>query len=213
MHTPQMKLLPLICSMSLAASCPSWASEQQNRFIEFPSAINTLIYDLDTVRIVTPGRFTIISTRIDNPDVMKFELNTLTALKSYCTRPDGKYPAPSDLFQLGQPDLPVEQIEVGTHAPDKWVFWKYPYRRLEQEHNPAISFHCNAFGQSYNMITNGFRDKEVFDCKRGLRSWFNDESDDPRNAFMMPVKSGTNGWRWYDSVCRAVTHEEPHQPE
>jgi len=95
--------------MSLAASCPSWASEQQNRFIEFPSAINTLIYDLDTVRIVTPGRFTIISTRIDNPDVMKFELNTLTALKSYCTRPDGKYPAPSDLFQLGQPDLPVDR--------------------------------------------------------------------------------------------------------
>jgi len=26
---------------------------------------------------------------------------------------------------------------VGTHASDKWVFWKYPYRRLEQEHNPA----------------------------------------------------------------------------
>jgi hypothetical protein len=96
----------------------------------------------------SPGRFAIMSTKIDNPDVMKFELNTLTSLKSYCTRPDGKYPAPSDLFQLGQPDLPVGQIEVETHAPDKWVFWKYPYRRLER--NPAISFHCKTFGGSYN---------------------------------------------------------------
>jgi hypothetical protein len=206
-----MKPLPLICSIWLAAFCPSWASDQQNRFVEFPSQIDTLTFDLDTVQIISPGRFTIMSTKIDNPDVMKFELNTLTSLKSYCTRPDGKYPAPSDLFQLGQPDLPVGQIEVETHAPDKWVFWKYPYRRLEL--NPAISFHCKTFGGSYNVITNGFRQKQVFDCKRDLSGWLGDESDDPSNAFMMPVKSGTNGWGWYDGVCRAVTHQEPYQPE
>jgi hypothetical protein len=51
-----MKPLPLICSIWLAAFCPSWASDQQNRFVEFPSQIDTLTFDLDTVQIISPGR-------------------------------------------------------------------------------------------------------------------------------------------------------------
>src|SRR6516164_633593 len=127
-----MKLLLLI-SICLVACCPSWASDQQKRFLEIPSEIHTLTYDLDTVQIISPGRFAIMSTRIDNPDVMRFELNALKILKPYCTRPDGEYPAPSDLFQFGQPDdLPVEQIKVKTYSSTigKNVFWKYPYRKF-----------------------------------------------------------------------------------
>jgi hypothetical protein len=209
-----MKLLLLI-SICLVACCPSWASDQQKRFLEIPSEIHTLTYDLDTVQIISPGRFAIMSTRIDNPDVMRFELNALKILKPYCTRPDGEYPAPSELFQLGQPDdLPVEQIKVKTGPVlGKSVAWKYPYRKFEAFQHTALGCDKHGYIYSYNTITNGFRQKEIFDCKRGLQSLGADEGDVPRDVYMMPVKSGTNGWWYYSTVCRAVTHEEPYQPE
>jgi hypothetical protein len=208
--------LTLIFTILLVASCPSWAGDPQNRFVEFPSEIDTLTFDLDTVQIIAPGRFAIMSTTIDNPDVMKFELNALEILKPYCARPDGEYPAPSDLFQLGQPDdLPVEQIKVKTFGSTlgKSVAWKYPYRRFRAQQHTTLQ--CK-YGDSYNYntITNGFRQKEIFDCKRGLLSFgLSDEGDDPHDAYMMPVKNGTNGALWYSMVCRAVTHEEPYLPE
>jgi hypothetical protein len=209
-----MKLLPLI-SIWLVASCPSWAGDQQKRFLEIPSETDILTYDLDTVQIIAPGRYAIMSTIIDNPDFMKFELNALKILKPYCRSPDGEYPAPSDLFQLGQPDdLPVEQIKVKTYSPvGKNVFWKYPYRKFEAKQHFALV--CDQHGDSYNYITitNGFRQREVFDCKRGLNSFGLDEGDDPHDAYMYPIERGTNGAYWYEMVCRAVTHEEPYQPE
>ena len=100
----------------LIACCASWAIAQQNRFVEVPTQNDTLTFDLDTVQFISPGKFTIITTTIDNPDVMKFELKTLQTLRQYCARPDGKYAAPTDLLQLGPPDLPVQQIEVDSTA-------------------------------------------------------------------------------------------------
>jgi hypothetical protein len=81
----KMKLSPLICTIWLVASCPSWAGDQENRFLEIPGKAHTLTFDLDTVQFISPGRFTIMSTEIDNPDVMKFELKTLSTLSSYCS--------------------------------------------------------------------------------------------------------------------------------
>jgi hypothetical protein len=196
-----MKLLLSLISVWLVASCPSWASDQ--RFLELPSDSASITFDLDTVQIISPGRFAIMSTTIDNPDVMKFELKALFTLRDYCKRPDGKYPPPQDLFQFGQPDLPVEQIEVKTHAHDKEVYWTYPYERVVRR---AGWLFCDSFGERHNIITNGERNKNVYDCKRGLSGWL-DESQNASEAFMMPVK------RWYSGVCRAVTHEEPYQPE
>src|SRR5262249_12430390 len=162
-------LFPLI-GIWFVASSPSWASDQQKRFLEIPSETDTLTYDLDTVQIIAPGRFAIASTTIDNPDAMKFELNALKILKPYCTRPDGEYPAPSDLFQFGQPDdLPVEQIKVKTYSSTigKNVFWKYPYRKFGAKQHFTLM--CDKHGDSYNYntITNGFLEKTVYDCKRG----------------------------------------------
>ena len=45
-----------------------------------------MTYDLDTVQVVQPGRFAVIETTIDNPDVMRFELKVLGTLRPYCAR-------------------------------------------------------------------------------------------------------------------------------
>ena len=101
-----MKLSPLIFSVLLIACGPSLADDNE-RFVEFPwFAGKTRTYDLRTVQIIQPGRFTILSTSIDDGDVMKFRLKALDTLRSYCKRPDGSYPPPTDLFILGPPDLP-----------------------------------------------------------------------------------------------------------
>ena len=55
----QMKLLPLICATMLVASCPSWASDQQGRFLEVEDdyGVDTTTFDLSTVQMIQPGRF------------------------------------------------------------------------------------------------------------------------------------------------------------
>src|SRR5262249_33767409 len=149
----------------------------QNRFVEIPARYHTLTYDLDTVQFITPGKFTIISTAIDDPDVMKFELNALDIFRKYCTRPDGKYPAPAELPQLGPPDdLPVEEVEVRRDSAHsfKGVSWRYPYRRLLPKNVGWLTCQrkgeteSNLYWEQHNLIANGVQDKEIFDCKRGL---------------------------------------------
>jgi hypothetical protein len=103
-----MKLPPLTFSILLLACCSALADENE-RFIEFPwPGGKTRTYDLRTIQMIQPGRFTILSTSIDDADVMKFELKALDTLRSYCKRPDGSYPPPTDLSTLGPPDLPIK---------------------------------------------------------------------------------------------------------
>jgi hypothetical protein len=65
-----MKLSPLIFSILFAACCQSMAG-QDERFVEVPWANDqTLIYDLRTVHMVQPGRFTIVHTLIDDAERM-----------------------------------------------------------------------------------------------------------------------------------------------
>lgn len=126
-----MKAIPLIFAVWIVVSCPSWAIDNQDRFIEFPGDNSTETYDLSTVQMIQPGRFTIISTTIDNPDVMKFELIVLGKLQGYCARPDGKYAAPAEILTLGLSDMPVESIEVESNKKyhTRTVNWSYPYKR------------------------------------------------------------------------------------
>jgi hypothetical protein len=78
-----MKLPSLIFSVLLVACCPLLA-DQNERFVEFPEPTGkTRTYDLRTVQIIQPGRFTIVSTSIDDADVMKLELKVLDTLRSY----------------------------------------------------------------------------------------------------------------------------------
>jgi hypothetical protein len=214
-YTTQMKLLPLICTIWLIAyCCPSWAGDR--RFLELPAfGRATTTFDLGTVQIIQPGRFTIIETTIDDPDVMKFKLKVLDTLRSYCARPEGKYPVPPDVFTLGPPDMPVKNIEVKhNHLKLKLVYWSYPYKVLAAFSPGFLGISCvgSEYGVFRAQITNGIRTKHLYDCKRGLEGFVLDENDTTK-AVTGFVRKGTYAFEYYLSVCRAVTHEDPYVPK
>jgi hypothetical protein len=124
----RLKLTNLFCAVWIAMAGPSWARDQEN-FLELPGDAHTVTYDLRTVQMIQPGRFTVIYTTIDHPDVMKLKLKALGTLRTYCSRPAGQYEAPADLLTLGPPDMPVQNIEVSTRQ-GKLVLWSFPYKRL-----------------------------------------------------------------------------------
>jgi S1-C subfamily serine protease len=225
-------LIPLACAAWFATLCP--ASGQEDRFVEIPNGeIDTTTFDLRTVQMIQPGKFTIISTKIDYPDVMEFELKVLRSLRPYCARPAGKYPASAELMMLGPPDMPVKSIEVtssqselaGKMYPFKVVLWFYPYRRLawnveSGEQHPGF-LQCQQWGKGEDahfqemvaLITNGLRSKRLFDCKRGLSGFSFGESYDPSRTATLPVPPGSElEWEYY-RVCYAVTHEAPYLPK
>jgi hypothetical protein len=126
-----LKLLPLICAAYFVASCSALADDQQKRFIEFPDGGDMTTYDLNTVQLIQPGKFTIIYTVVSNPDFMRLELKALDILREYCKRDDGLYPAPTDLLTLGPSDMPVKNIEVkNVDAQTKRTSWSYPYSKF-----------------------------------------------------------------------------------
>jgi hypothetical protein len=211
------QMLPLACGIYLVTTCQLLASDQQHRFLEFQMGTRTETYDLATVQVISPGRFTIMETSIATPDVMKFELKVLKTLRTYCEYSDGKYPAPSDLFVLGPPDLPVQQIEVessGTRR--KHVQWEYPYSRYighvsgQANCKRGDDTEAKLFMEIYTLIVNGAQSKELFDCKRGLLGTFFFEGEPPVSR---PVEKDTYGFHFYKDVCRAVMHEEPYAPD
>jgi len=224
-----MKIVPLIFVAWLSASYSSWAVEDQNRFIELPDDNNTETYDLNTVQMIAPGRFTIIKTTIANPDVMKLELTALGTLQSYCARPDGTYPAPAELLTLGPADMPVKNIEVESDKKNKVrsVNWFYPYKRLALQGTagveerftmpvPCVSSKLSKSDvrrlilENRAVITNGTQAKYQFDCKRGMTSLPIFGKDDPAKAQMV---SAQGGWlRDYVLVCHKVTNEFPFLP-
>ena len=224
-------LIPLACATWLVALCPCWASEHEERFVEFRDDAETLTFDLSTVQIIQPGRFTVIGTTIDNPDVMKLELRTLDTLRTYCARPDGKYAAPANLFALCTPDMPVKHIELQTSQPNqsgqtnKSVFWYYPYKRLASRamgrlEERFIYLFCRSeseteaqlYMEQRARITNGSRTQQLFDCRRGLAGLFLQEDNDLSEAITTVVSPQTNAEKYYLRVCRAVMHEVPYLP-
>jgi hypothetical protein len=228
----QMKLSPLICAFWLIASCPSWAGDQEKRFLEFPNGRDTTTFDLNTVQIVQPGKFTIIGITIDDPDVMKLKLKVLATLRTYCARANGEYPAPADVFTLGPPDMPVANIEVKSDQLNradktyqtKHAFWSLPYVRLALNTRGGLeqypnSFHCKnifqteeqEYSQSRASIMNGIQSKSLFDCMRGLHGGLRLD-DDPSKAVTGFVRNGTKALKFYLSLCQAVTHETPYVP-
>jgi hypothetical protein len=216
-----------IVSIWLAATSPLWALDQKDRFLEFPDETETATYDLRTVQLIQPGRFTISYTVIANPDVMRFEFKVLAKLRTYCASADGHYPAPSDLLTLGPPDMPIKDIEVrsdvtrvaGKAYPFKIASWPYPYQKLAKYY--AISLHCkysnrteaDLYSEAMSRITNGFSGRTVYDCRRGLHSLPLIKDEELANARMFSIRKGTYAFHYYEVVCGAVMHELPYIPE
>jgi hypothetical protein len=150
---------------------------------------------------------------------MKFKLKVLSTLQTYCTRPDGQYPAPADVLTLGTPDIPIKSIEVKSGQANKYVLWRYPYLRLASYRkgggiDEEIGYlFCKEDMDRRTEITNGSRMKELFDCKRGLLGIFRSEDDDPAKTLTIPVRPNTRGDRNYRAVCYRVMHELPYEPK
>jgi len=210
----------------MVALCQCWAAEQDGRFVEFPNDRATTTYDLTTVQVIQPGRFSIISTTIENADVIRLRLKALDMLQSYCSRPYGRYPFPPDLLKLGPADMPIKRIELRKYSDlsGKLVMWHYPYKRLamgtaNETEEEADSVDCFAdskaqdqwFHDKLALITNGSHMTEVFDCRRGLHGVMS--AADPSKALVGAVHSGTFQEEYYFRVCATVMHEVPYSPE
>src|SRR5438876_11765442 len=55
-------------------------------------------YDLSTVRLLSPGKFTIIYNVSYHPAFVRAKLKIFNALRPYCARPEGMYPIPGNLL-------------------------------------------------------------------------------------------------------------------
>jgi hypothetical protein len=219
-----MKMSPLICCVWLLACVPSWASDQAPRLLEIMDGSGRLIFDLNTVKIIEPGRFSIIESKIDDPDRMVFRLKTLIALRPYCERPHGQYPAPANLLALGEPNMPIRAIEVksGPFGDTilKMVSWTYPYRQLGP--TPA-SVHCKSSNPNRTdadlivadvaQVANGIQSRVIYDCKHALWAVLANDEEDPASAKTAPVQKGTQTFTNYMSICSTVMHEKPYVPQ
>ena len=201
--------LPLPTTLVGQPSSGQPSAGQAGRFLEFPGSGDTTTFDLNTVQKMQPGRFTIISTSIDEPDVMKFRLKALDVVRSYCTFAGGKYPAPADLLTLGTPDKSVENIEIKN----KFVQWSYPYEGVP---GGGVILACDRpadYTEARSLIINGTRTKYLYDCKRGLYGAFLHQNDDPAKAMTAFPPKGSIAFKYYLSACEAVTHEAAYIPE
>jgi hypothetical protein len=175
-----------------------------------------LIFDLNTVKMIEPGRFSLTERRIDELDIMRLRLKVLTTLQRYCERADGTYPAPTDFLTLGAPNLPVKNIEVGRGL----VTWPYPYKRLGPT---AAAVHCKSsdparseidlFLDDISPIINGFPSNVLYDCNKGLSGTLVTENDDPTNTQTSSVQKDARVFANYVVACRAVMHEQPYIPQ
>jgi len=189
--------------------CASWAEDQEGRFLEFRNDSDSVVFDLGTVHLIQPGRFTIIRTAMNNPDVMRFELQLLDRLVAYCERPAGVYSAPTGVFTLGPPDRAIKDIEVRSEPTENVVSWSYPYLRLARR--DPLDLHCSKVADQRAGIVNGTRRKLLFDCKRSMWAVFSNEDDDPSRAVTDFLLRGDELYRIYMTLCRRVTHEDPYE--
>lgn len=207
-------VLPAVSSW-LVLSLTTWAGATDNRFVEFSGwagESETKTYDLDTVQFLLPGRFSIVSTTIGSPEVIRFELKVLPILKEYCEGPTGEYTPPQRIFLLGSPDAPVKKIEVENGEKTKVVSWNYPYTKFGHALGSLpVSLYCDetSYGEKLLNVKNGDRQKELFDCKRGLNGSFIDWNKEP---FVNRVYPNTWGHTIYFDLCHLVTNEAPYEP-
>ena len=199
-----------------------------SRWVELKYEDKTIAYDLQTVQMGQPGRFTVLSTTIDQPDVMRFRLKALDTLRSYCKRPDGKYAPPSENFLLGKPDMPIEDIEVRTQNADvpsarfKNVTWSLPYRKMaigESLENvsffdcegPRVESADKEYDEIRSSIIDGISQKELYDCNRGVVGFFFNTNDPLSKVHSFPNIRGAYS-EAYMRLCYAITSQMPFAP-
>ena len=195
-------------------------TEPADRFLEFSSDQNTTTYDLSTVQTIWPGKFTVISTTIDNPALMKLSLTAVDTLYTYCEQPVGLYSPPDKLYMLGEADMPVQDISVKVGEIQlernsvirKQVGWKLPYQMFAvMGAEKPIVVNCDEEqSEIKSLMSNGLRSKTIYDCKSGLMGVFMNEADDLSKAVVLPVRGGFI--RHYLALCLKLKVREPYIP-
>ena len=193
-------------------------TEPADRFLAFSSDQNTTTYDLSTVQTIIPGKFTVISTTIDNPALMKLSLTAVDTLYTYCEQPVGTYSSPDKLYFLGEPDMPVQDISVesveieleGRSVTRKQVGWKLPYQTFAVigTQKPVVVNCDEELSNIRLLISNGKRSKTMYDCKHGVMGFFIHEEDDISKARALPVPR--EFLRHYVAICRKLKAPEPY---
>jgi len=221
----------LICWALLPATSAR-PQDMRNSFVEFKDKQQTTTFDLRTVEVIQPGKFIIVETVLDHPDVMTFKLKVLDTLRSHCDRPVGSYPAPAEVFTLGPADMPVKEIEVEQFDRPtahfnfhyKVASWWLPYRKTMVGTGAGYKlYRCKQpdhseteeYRDARNVILNGLEYKVLVDCNRGLWGDFFGELDgnDYRKVQLYPVDNGTVRATYYKAVCRALTRKDPYISE
>jgi hypothetical protein len=212
------------CAIGSIVSLVSWAAladGHKDRFIEFSNPLYTTTFDLSTVQMIVPGKFTINHTAIPNPDYMQLELAAMDVLRGHCSRPDGSYEA-REAFAAGAPDLPVKRIEVKTtRSMDSWgkpqetklVSWELPYSKFKIGYPSLMYYSCKFTDRSETetylaqraTITSGTSSLMTFDCKRQLVGFTGD-----RDIPLLQTSPGTYAHAFYLKVCATVTGEPPY---
>jgi hypothetical protein len=213
-------LIPALSAAWLVSIRPSSATEPADRFLEFSSDRNTWTYDLSTVQTIVPGKFTVIYTTIDNPDLMRLELTAVDTLYNYCAQPDGTYSPPDRIFTLGKADMPVQKISVktvqtelgGRIYPSKQIGWNFPYQRFAfRGTEEPIVVNCKEdHSIMKSLISNGIQGKTMYDCKRGLMGLFINKDDDLSKAIVGTVHGGF--FDHYLALCLKLKVPEPYIP-
>lgn len=204
----------LICCLFVFSPLGANAGD---RFVEISTDRNMTTYDMATLQTIVPGRFTVISTTIDNPDVIKLKMTAMEMLITYCEKPSGHYQAPTNVLTLGHPDMPIEKIKVesgfdeslGTKYPRKMVSWHLPYSKFGIAGSPySVFFRCKYMGNTISQeramwrtqFLSGYREKTMYDCKRALMGTFLNEETAASQAIVMDVKGGY--FRDYTALCQ-----------
>jgi hypothetical protein len=158
---------------------------------------------------------------------MRFKLAVLDTLGRYCSRPAGKYPAPTELFLLGKPDMQITEIEVKTtntsRGEFKNVIWSAPYRTLglgfPLEEYPNV-FQCEAltkksakkdYEENRSNLINGISRKEMYDCRRGVMGVFL-YKDDPPSEMISVANIPIGLFSEYIRLCYMITRKPPYIP-
>jgi hypothetical protein len=201
---------------------PPASQSSASRWVDLRYSDRTRTYDLETIVMILPGRFTVLERTVDLPEVMRFRLKVLDTLRPYCSKSDGKYEPPNDLFLLGTPDMPIGKIEVSRTAEHfKHVIWESPYGSMAIGDSADLQFfdcegpNGHSPEDEYNelraIIMNGITSKELYDCNNGVFGIFASVEEPLAKAITTTNITGAYQ-EAYLRLCRAITGETPYIP-
>lgn len=214
-----MRQLVLASAIIGALAVPATANE---RFIEIGDDTSTTTFDLSTVNVIQPGKFSVIYMTTDNPDVIRLRLAIIDDLKSACSKPFGEYDISMKVIDIKKPDMPVEKIRVYDLSGAKVTRWSKPYLEYSFIKDGKVKqadefFPCGTkrqklddyYMETRSSIMGGIREKIMFDCRRGLMGVYPREND--TSPLLLTEIRGAYV-TYYKKVCPKVTGEPPYLP-